>query len=172
MISVRLASKCPFVAKTLMFWFPWTLQIRYLSNFGWWYCWLSSIHLYHSQWHWLYFKVTAVSSSYSLKFYVPIRLSWDFVLYLITSSRSWIYHYFLFSRMFKGDNWHVSSCGKKLTLAFSQTPHFSKIFQTLHDCNLDWGLTDILGLITLNFQGQRCARNMNCKLHVLDSCAL
>ena len=31
----------------------------------------------------------------------------------------------------------------------------------------------ILGLLTLTlFQGHRCIRNMNCKLHVFDSCPL
>ena len=45
----------------------------------------------------------------------------------------------------------------------------SKIFQTLHDCNLAWGLyIVILGLMTLTlFQGHRYVRNINCKLCVL-----
>ena len=37
------------------------------------------------------------------------------------SSRSWIYHYFWLSNIFKRDNWHVSDLTKTLSLAFSWT---------------------------------------------------
>ena len=53
-------------------------------------------------------------SSFNWKIYV-LQLSWNFVGLLITSSRSWMYHYFcLFLHMFKNDNWHISLFEKKM----------------------------------------------------------
>ena len=75
----------------------------------------------HFQWPWHYFKVTAVPNSFNWKFHVHILLSWNFVQLLITSSRSWIYHYFLLSHIFKGDSGHVFWFDKTLSLAFSRT---------------------------------------------------
>ena len=54
----------------------------------------SFTHSYHFQWPWLYSKVTAVSNSFNWKFCVLIVLSWNFVWFLIMSSRWYIYHYF------------------------------------------------------------------------------
>ena len=54
-----------------------------------------------------HFYVTAVSNSFNCKFYVLFQWSWNFVQLLTTSSRSWIYHYFWVSHIFKGDNWHI-----------------------------------------------------------------
>ena len=41
-------------------------------------------------------KITAVSNSFNWKFYVLTGLSWNVVLFLITSSGSLIYHFFCF----------------------------------------------------------------------------
>ena len=65
-------------------------------NIGFFSDWFRFTHLYHLQWPWLYFKVTAVSNSFHWKFYVLIPLSWNFVWLLITSSWSWIYYYFFY----------------------------------------------------------------------------
>ena len=53
---------------------------------------MSFTHSYHSHWPKLYFSVTAVPNSFNWRFYVLIRLSWNFVRLLIASSRSWVYH--------------------------------------------------------------------------------
>ena len=103
-----------------------------------------------------------MSNSFNWKFYVHIQLSWNFVRLLITSSRLWIYHYFWFSHMFKGDNWHISWFGKKKML-FSQTPLKQDLsnFARLSLLGVD---IVILGLMTLTlFQGHRCVRNITCK---------
>ena len=80
---------------------------------------LNFTHLYHIQWPWWYFKVTAVSNSSNWKFYVLIWLSWNFVWSLSTSTRPWTYHYFLFLLIFNGDNWHVFWFDKKFNVGFS-----------------------------------------------------
>ena len=76
--------------------------------------WLSWTGLYHFPWPWSHFKVTAVSDSFNWKFNVPIWLNWNFIGLFNTSSRSWTHHLFWQSHIFKGNNWHVSSFGKKL----------------------------------------------------------
>ena len=67
------------------------------------------------------FKVTAVSNSFNWKFYILIWWSLNFVLLLIISNRSWIYHNFWFSHMLRGDNWHITPFEKPLMLPFSRT---------------------------------------------------
>ena len=62
----------------------------------------------------LYIKVTAVSNSCNWKFLcVYLNKLLNFVRLLITSSRSWVYHYFWFLHVFRGHIWHISSFGKK-----------------------------------------------------------
>ena len=43
---------------------------------------------WHFQWSWPHFKVTAVSNNFYSKFYVPIRLNWNFIGLFSTSSRA------------------------------------------------------------------------------------
>ena len=57
------------------------------------------------------------SVSFSLKIYVMIRLSGNFVWLLITLNRSWLHHNFLFSHMFKGDYRHISWFEKNFDVA-------------------------------------------------------
>ena len=65
----------------------------------WWYLPLSFTCSLHFQWPWHYFKVTTVSSIFNWEFFVLIQLSWNFVGVLSTSSRSWICHSRLLSRI-------------------------------------------------------------------------
>ena len=105
-----------------------------MSDFAWWYYTLGFTCSLYFQWPWHYFKVTAVSDSFNRKFYVPIRLSWNFVGLVSPESRSWIYCYFRLSRVFKGANWRVSWFAK------FRGHCSSDIFRTLHDYVLVWGL--------------------------------
>ena len=97
-------------------------------------------HSYHFQWPWLYFKVIAVSNSFSWKLNVLIQLSWNFVGLLIMSSRSWITTIFYFCTYSKIIGvfliWQNFYC-----LLFYRHCS-SKVFQTLlsEDYNLAWGL--------------------------------
>ena len=69
-----------------------------------------------------YFKVTAMSNNFNLKFYFHIQLSWNSVGLWSTSSRLWICHYSLLSHIFKGDNCHVSWFDKNFIVgAFTDT---------------------------------------------------
>ena len=54
-----------------------------------------------------------MSISFKWKFDDLIQVSCNFAQLLVTSNRSWLYHYFWFSHMFKGDDWHISSFEKK-----------------------------------------------------------
>ena len=62
------------------------------------------------------------------KLYVIVRLSWMFEWLLTVSTRIFICRCLWLSYSFKGDNWHVSSFGKKhtpkqtITSALSRTP--------------------------------------------------
>ena len=58
-------------------------------------------------------------------------------------------------------------------LAFSWTPVKERSFKLRMIITLLGVYIVILDLITLTlFQGQRCVRNITCKLHVLDCCPL
>ena len=81
---------------------------------------LRELYTFIPLWPWVYFKVTTVPNSFYRKFYVLIRLSWNFVWLFIMSSSSWIYRYFSFYHMFKGDNWRWFE-KRPLMLPFSQT---------------------------------------------------
>ena len=50
--------------------------------------------------------------SFNWKFYVPIRLSQNFMGLLSVSNRSWIYHLFWWSLIFKRDNRYIFSVEK------------------------------------------------------------
>ena len=98
--------------------------INVMSNFAWWHYTPSFTCSLHSQWPWHYFEVTAVSNGFNWTFYVLTWLRWNFVGLLSTSSRSWIYHYFLLSHIFKGDDWCVSWFDKSFTIV-----HFADTVQ-------------------------------------------
>ena len=137
---------------------------------------LIELHPDHFQWPWLYFKVTAVSNSFQWEFYLFKWLSWNFVWLSITSSRSWIYHYFWFSHMFMGDHWHISSIEKKNqhfdTAFFSDTVKMrsSKLCMIITLLEVYIFIVDLMTL-TL-FQGHRSVVNIKSKLCFLDSCPL
>ena len=122
------------------------------------------------RWPWLYFKVTAVSNSFNWKFCVLIRLSWNFVRFLIMSSRSWIYHYFKFffstcSREIKD----IFPCFKKLQIVFFSGTVKTRSFKLCMIITFFGVNIFIAILMTLtSFQGHRCVRNINCKLYFLD----
>ena len=105
------------------------------------------------------------------KCYVMIRLSWNCVWLLSTSSKSTIYHIFDFRTYSRQMIDVFTDLTKTLSLAFSLTLFnllaicSSKVFQTLHHYNLAGGLPIQSGLINLTlFQGQRCVRIINSKL--------
>ena len=146
-----------------------------MSDFAWWYCSLSFTCSYHFWWPLPYFKVTAVSNSSNLRFYLLIQLSWNFIGLLSTSSRSWIYHLFggciggvhTYSREITDVHPHL---GKKNVGFFLDIikARSSRLFMVM----IMLGVYIVsLGLMTLTlFQSHKCVRNVNCKLHVLDSC--
>ena len=72
----------------------------------------------YSQWLLHYFKATAVSNSFKWKFHFLIQLSCVFVGLISTLSRSWKYHYFLLSLIFRGANWCVSWFDKNFISGF------------------------------------------------------
>ena len=78
-----------------------------MSNFDWWYYTLSFTCSLYYQWTLHYFKVTASLNNCNWGFYVFIRLSWNFVGLVSTSSRSWRYNCCWLSHIFKWDNWRA-----------------------------------------------------------------
>ena len=73
---------------------------------------------------------------FSLKILCSIWLGWNYVGALSTSSRSWIYHYFLLSHIFKGDKWHISWFDKHFIVDFFTDTVQVRLFKLLHDYNL------------------------------------
>ena len=69
-----------------------------MSNFAWWYS-LSFPCAYHFQWPGLYFKVTSVSNNFNWKFEYSYLTNMKLRTTIISSTRSWIYHYFWLSRV-------------------------------------------------------------------------
>ena len=147
-----------------------------MPNFAWWQFSLSFMYSYYFQWPWLYFKVTAVSNSFNWKFCVLIRLNWNLVRLLMTSSKLWIYHYFWFSHMFKGDDWRISWFQKKkkiFNVGFFSDAVKARSFKLCMIIILLRVYIVILGSMTLTLlQGHRFVRNIKRNLHVLDSCPL
>ena len=124
------------------------------------------------QWPWWYnFKVRAVSNSFNGKFYVLMWLSWNFVQVLITSSRSWTYHYFWFLHMFKGNNWHISSFQNTYNVAFFLDTIEVRCFKLCIIITLLEIYISNVCLMTLTlFQGHRYVRNIMNRFCFLDSC--
>ena len=104
-------------------------------NFAWWSYSLNFTYSYHFMTLIVFQGRSGVSFNWT--FYDLIRLGWNFVFLLITSSRSWIYHYLWFLRMFKADKRHISSFEKHFNVP---RPLLKRIFQTLHYYNLAWNL--------------------------------
>ena len=144
-----------------------------MSNSAWWYYSSSFTCSFHSQWPWPHFKVTAVSNRLNWKFYVLISLSWNFIGLSSTSSRSRTHHLFWWARISKGDNWYISSFEKNFNIGFLSDTFKAKSFKLCRIITLLGIYIVVLGVMTLTFlQGHRCVRNINCKLHILDSCSL
>ena len=109
----------------------------------------------------MYFKVTAVSNSFDWKSHVLIQLNSNFVLLLITSSRSWIYHYLKFLRMFKRDNWQISLFEKNWNVASFPGTVKAIPFKLCMIITLLGVYIFMAGLMTLAlFQGYKCVRNI------------
>ena len=66
---------------------------------------------------------------FNWKLYVLIRLSWNFVRLLSTSSGSWIDHHCWLSHMFKGDDCNVSSFDKNCIVGFLMDAVQAKFFK-------------------------------------------
>ena len=119
-----------------------------MCNFAWWYCTLSFTCSLHFQWPWHYFKVTAVSNNLNWKFYVIVRLSWNFEGLLSTLSRSWISpllppFFFNFRTYSREIIDVVANLTKTLIVDFfANTVQWVLFcfFQTLHYDNLAWGV--------------------------------
>ena len=125
--------------------------------------------LYHFQWPWSCFKVTAMSNS----FHILIRLSWNFVWLLSTSCKSWIYHYFWLRTCWREIIDIISSFEKIINVSFfSDTIERRSFILCMIITFLGFYIV-IQGLMTLTlFQGYRFVRNRNCKLLVLGCCPL
>ena len=74
------------------------------------------------------------------KFYVLICLSWNCVQFLITSSRSWIFHCFWVAHMFQGDKWCISLFEKKKNVCFFSDTIKARSFKLCLVITLLWGL--------------------------------
>ena len=110
---------------------------------------------------------------FNWKCYVLMQLKWNSVWLLITSSRSWIYGYFGFLHIFKGDDLTFFPCLKKnvtLLLFFSHTgkTKFFKISMVITLLRVYIFIVDLMTLIL--FQSLGYVRNINCKLCFLESC--
>ena len=111
--------------------------------------------------------------TFNRKLYVLIRWSWNFIGLLSTSSKSWIYFLFWWSHIFKGDNWHFLIWKKNFGFFLDNINVRS--FKLCMIITLLGAYIVILGLMTLSlilFHCERCVRNINCALHVLDLCLL
>ena len=134
-----------------------------MSNFVWWYYSFSFTCSYHFQWPWPYFKVTAVSNSFNWKFHL-----YNCWLYQIYHQYAII---FLFLHMFKGDNWLISLFWENFNVGFFSDTVKASSFKLCMIVTLLRVYVVIVGLMTLIlFEGHRCVKNINCKLHVLDGC--
>ena len=109
-----------------------------MSNFAWWYYTLNFSCSLHFQWPWRYVKVTPVSNSVNLKFYLLYPIKWKLFRMLSTSRRSLIFHYFWLSPMFKGHNWRVSECDKRILVCFLTDTVQTQFFKLC--TSLAWGL--------------------------------
>ena len=119
-------------------WF-WLIKCLGLSNFALWYYTLRFSCTLHFQWPWLYFKVTAISNSFDWKFNVSIWLSWNFVVLLSASSRSyyvWLLH------LFKGDNLYVFWFDKYFIISFFTNTVQARFFKLCIIITLLGGLPD------------------------------
>ena len=92
------------------------------------------------------------------------------------SSRSWIFHYFWFSHIFKGDNCHIY-------LLVYKTSNFGFFWDIIEVRSFKLCMVmTLLGIYVVNlhlmtltlFQGHRCVRNVTCKLWfwILVLCSL
>ena len=130
-----------------------------MSNFPWYYYSLSFTCPHHFHWPWLYFNVTTVSNSFNRNFCVLIHLSWNFVQLFITSSRSWIFHYFWFS-CFEWLKPCVRSRGLMTMTLFQGHKYILQVytlFAVYENCIKVTDLSEIY---------------ISCKWCVLDSCSL
>ena len=131
-----------------------------MSNFTWLYYSLSCTCSNHIHWSSTYFKFTAVSNSFKLKFYVRIWLSWNIIGLLIMSSRSWMYQLFWWLHICKGNNWHISPLKKKVKAGFVLGTIKARSFKLcMIIAFLGFDIV-MVGLLTLTLiQGHRCVRN-------------
>ena len=111
---------------------------------------LIDLHLFIPlRWLWPFFKVTAVSNSFNCQCYVLNWLSWNLEELLNTLSRSW-------SRVFKGDNWHVSWFDKNFNVDFFVYTVQTTFFKLCKIITLLRVYEFVLDLITLTLlQGHR-----------------
>ena len=119
---------------------------------------LIDLHLFIPlRWLWPFFKVTAVSNSFNCQCYVLNWLSWNLEELLNTLSRSW-------SRVFKGDNWHVSWFDKNFNVDFFVYTVQTTFFKLCKIITLLRVYEFVLDLITLTLlQGHRYVRIITCK---------
>ena len=142
-----------------------------MSNFAWWWYSLSFTHSYHSQWRWLYFKVTAVSNIFYWKF-CSYWINLKFWGLLIMSCRSWIYHFL--------NSPPPPPCSREITfrrfrknfnIAFFLDTVKARSFKLCMIITLLGVYIFIIGLMTMIlFQSHRFVFTINCKLCCLDPC--
>ena len=133
------------------------------SNFSWSYYTLNFICSLYFQWVWHYFKVTAVSNSINWKFYVLIRLSWNFVEFFKYIKQ--VVNCFWLSHIFKGDNWRISWFDKTFTVGFFTDTAQARFFKLSIIITLFGVYQFIPSLMTLNLlQGHGCIRIISCRL--------
>ena len=128
MISIRPALS---VAKTLALRFSWTHKCdkcqtdsdcTILTK-------LYPFIAYQNQWPWPHSKITAASNYFNWLWCALIRLSWNCVGFVITSTTPWLYHYFLTFACIK-ERWLTCFLmwQKTLTLPI----YLIEAFQTVH----------------------------------------
>ena len=140
-----------------------------MSNFAWWYYGATTCS-HHFQWPWPYFKVMGVPNRFYWKRCVLVRVSWNFMELLSTTSRSWTYRRWM--HICKGNNLHLSAWGgASFHVGFFSDTIKRRSFKLCIIITLFGDYVVILGLMTLTLvHGHRYVGYINSKLHVWDSC--
>lgn len=100
------------------------------------------------------FLMTLKVTMYVGKVKIKVLFSWYVLIWLSSNSVFLTFSYTYMDKMVdcaqntvswqlhvcKGGSWCISECGKTLMLVFSWTLSKCKIFETLHDGNLQWAL--------------------------------
>ena len=118
---------------------------------------------------WIVFQSHSGVKQFNWTFHLLIRFSWNFVRLLIKSGRSWIYHYFWFSHMLKGDNCQIFSFERNFSIAFFSDTVKTRSFRLCMMIILFGVYIFGSGLMAFVSKSQVC-RKYKLQIVLLDSC--